>query len=468
MDHISYSLIAIVVLLAANGFFVAAEFALVKARGFRIETLANEGSAKAKLTLRIQQNLEAYLAACQLGITMASLGLGWVGEPAVAALLEPWFQSLGVPMEYLHTSAFIVGFLIFSSLHIVVGEQVPKTLAIRKAEPVSLWCAYPLHISYLLVYPLNWVLNNTTRGILKLFKVAEATHADIYTTEEIKGLVATSEEHGELELGKATMLKNLLEFDQKNASRIMIPKTSVGLLDVQASAEENLSILRTTGHSRFPLIDSSKQDEIVGMVLAKDLYAGVLDKEPLPWDNLEKYCRQPMVVPETQKIASLFDTMRTGRVHMAIVVDEYGKLTGIVTLEDLIEEIVGEIEDETDLPDISKVKKMSDDSWEVDGLISLSDAERLIGLAVPDDLDANTLSGLVLASLEEMPSVNDVFTEFGYRFTILNMKNHRVGKVLIEVIDDYSDALLDQAQDEAELADKNLPQNNPSDDKTST
>jgi CBS domain containing-hemolysin-like protein len=446
MENISISLIAIVVLLVANGFFVAAEFALVKAKGFRIETLANEGNAKASLTLRIQQNLEAYLAACQLGITMASLGLGWVGEPAVAALLEPWFHSMGMPEEMLHTTAFIIGFLIFSSLHIVVGEQVPKTLAIRKPEPVSLWCAYPLHVSYLIVYPLNWVLNSTTRSILKLFKVAEATHADIYTTDEIKGLVATSEEHGEMGMGKALMLKNLLEFDQKNAGRIMIPKTSVNLLDINASAEENLAIIRKSGHSRFPLIDSLKQDEIVGMVLTKDVYAGILDEDPTPWANLDKYCRQPMVIPETQKIATLFDSMRADRVHMAIVVDEYGKLTGIITLEDLLEEIVGEIEDETDARNITKVKKLSEESWEVDGLISLSDAERLIGLIVPEELGANTLSGLVIAACGEMPSVKDTVTEYGYRFTILNMENHRLGKVLVEKLDEYSEELIEQSR----------------------
>jgi CBS domain containing-hemolysin-like protein len=178
MDNITLNMIAIIALLAANGFFVAAEFSLVKARGFRIETLASEGSSAASLSLRMQQNLEAYLAACQLGITMASLGLGWVGEPAVSVLLEPLFHKLGMPEAILHSMSFLIGFLLFSSLHIVVGEQVPKTLAIRKAEPIALWVAYPLHITYLLVYPLNWLLNATTRKILSLFKVAEVPIAD--------------------------------------------------------------------------------------------------------------------------------------------------------------------------------------------------------------------------------------------------------------------------------------------------
>ncbi len=245
---VTINLLAVVLLLVANAFFVAAEFALVKARGFRIESLASEGSAAARLTVRMQNDLDAYLAACQLGITMASLGLGWVGEPAVAALLEPLFHSLGMPEAMLHTSAFIVGFLIFSSLHIVIGEQVPKTFAIRRPEPVALWVAYPLRFSYLAVWPLNWLLNRASRGILRLFGVEEAGHGEVLSGDELQGLVATSKVHGEI------------------------------------------------------------------------------------WHDK----------------AELFELMRVKRAQMALIIDEYGELAGAITLEDLLEEIVGEIHDETD------------------------------------------------------------------------------------------------------------------------
>lgn len=445
MENISLNLVAVVLLLIANGFFVAAEFALVKARGFRIETLANEGSATAKLTVRIQHNLEAYLAACQLGITMASLGLGWVGEPAVAALLEPLFHSFGVPETMLHTSAFIVGFLIFSSLHIVVGEQVPKTLAIRKAEPVALWVAYPLHISYLMVYPLNWLLNNATRSLLKLFGVAEATHADVFTNDEIKGLVSTSEEHGELKSDKALMLRNLLEFDLRHVGRVMIPRTRLDVLDINNTAEENLAIIRDSGKSRFPLIDSENNETIVGIVLAKDLYAGMLADDPEPWTNLSDYKRTPLVVPETQKVADLFDIMRAERDHMALVVDEYGALIGIVTLEDLLEEIVGEIEDETDeLESSYSITQLNDTSWQADGLASLSDAERSIGIIIPDELDANTLSGLCIAAMGKMPVADDTVVAYGYRFTVLVMEGHRIGKLLIEKLNEDDEGTVEK------------------------
>ena len=209
------------------------------------------GGASARLTLRIQANLESYLAACQLGITMASLGLGWVGEPAVAALLEPLFSMWGVPETVLHTAAFVIGFLIFSSLHIVIGEQVPKTFAIRRAEPVAVRCAYPLHATYLLVYPLNWLLNASSRSILSLFKVEEVSHADVLSNEELQGMVQTSGEHGEIEHNKADMLHNLFEFDQRNVGRVMIPRSSLNVLDVSTPPERNLAILRDSGHSRF-------------------------------------------------------------------------------------------------------------------------------------------------------------------------------------------------------------------------
>ena len=427
------SLVAVVLLLIANGFFVAAEFALVKARGFRIEALANGGSAAARLTMRIQGNLEAYLAACQLGITMASLGLGWVGEPAVAALLEPLFLAMGVPDAILHTVAFIVGFLIFSSLHIVVGEQVPKTFAIRRAEPVSLWAAYPLHFSYLAVWPLNWLLNKASGSLLALFGVQEATHADVYSGEELKGLVATSREHGELEHDHADMLHNLFEFDQRLVGRVMIPRNAAHCLDVTGDAEHNLALIKETGHSRFPVIDGGNDDAIVGILLAKDLYRSLMEGESHPWQDLTRFCREPLIVPESQRVARLFELMQQRRAHMAFVVDEYGAFIGLVTLEDLLEEIVGEIHDETD-DEASEIaiRMLEPGRWEADGLVSLGDLARATGLGLPPELDANTLSGLFMDRLARMPEPGDEILEGGYRLSVVSVEDRRVGLTVIE------------------------------------
>ena len=431
MDTLN-SIIIIILLLVANGFYVAAEFALVKARGFRIESLAAEGSATAKLTVRIQSNLEPYLAACQLGITMASLGLGWVGEPAVAALLEPMFTEMGMSESMVHTTSFLIGFLLFSALHIVIGEQVPKTFAIRKAEPVSMWVAYPLHASYIMAYPLNWLLNRATSSILRMFNVAEASHADVLSSDELKGLVATSKEHGELHERQANMLHNLFEFDQRQVSRIMIPISSVQSLDLASLPEENLRIIRDTEHSRFPLIDSSNDDTLVGIILTKDIHRAMLQGEDKPWTDLTRFCRDSMVVPESQRIAKLFDLMRIRRAHMACVVDEYGTFIGVITLEDLVEEIVGDIQDETDAEEPSTAVTVIDDThWEADGLISLTDLERSVGLKIDDKLDANTLSGLFMQRLARMPETGDEIFEGNYQLRVMNTDEHRVGKVII-------------------------------------
>ena len=440
MQDVTINLVAVVLLLAANGFFVAAEFSLVKARGFRLEGAAQDGSDAAQLTLRIQASLESYLAACQLGITMASLGLGWVGEPAVAALLEPLFSLLGVPEPILHTAAFVVGFLIFSSLHIVIGEQVPKTFAIRRAEPVALWCAYPLRATYLLVYPLNWLLNASSRSILSLFNVEEASHADVLSGEELQGLVQDSREHGEIEHKKSDMLHNLFEFDQRTVGRVMIPRSSLKVLDISAPPEDNLTIIRDSGHSRFPVIDCADDEQVLGTVLAKDLHTAILNGDSEPWRNLPAFCRDRLLVPESQRVSQLFDSMRRDRAHMALVIDEYGALSGIVTLEDLLEEIVGDIRDETDIEqEETALIQIDADSWRSDGLLSLSDLERAIGLQVPAELDANTLSGLFMERLARMPRIGDSLIEDGFYLTVESLEDKRVGEVLIERLSDDSD-----------------------------
>ena len=410
MNNSLYSLLLIIFLLVANGFFVAAEFALVKAREFRIQSLADQGSKSARLTVNIQKNLEHYLAACQLGITMASLGLGWVGEPAVAALLEPLFHKLGFSEQLLHTISFLLGFLIFSSLHIVIGEQVPKTFAIRKAEPVALGTAYILHWFYLISYPLNWCLNNASNIILRWVGITPATHDEVLSDDELRGLINTSSKYGEMENEKAEMLHNLFEFDQRSVERIMVPRPDVDVLDLMDTANEHKSIMQHTQHSRLPVVDGD-QDNLVGILLVKDLYHAMLDEHIEPWKNLKKYLREPLVIPEISPISKVFEAMRSNKTHIACVIDEYGVFTGIVTLEDLLEEIVGEISDELDaeLPEYPVIRKADD--WIAHGLTPLSDVARITAFEVRDDVDANTLSGLFMQRLGRIPQLHDEIEE---------------------------------------------------------
>ncbi len=443
MDQTFINISIIIFLLAANAFFVAAEFALVKARGFRIEALAAQGSGSARMTVRIQQNMEPYLAACQLGITMASLGLGWVGEPTVAALLHPLFEALAIPERTLHTVAFLVGFVVFSSLHIVVGEQVPKTLAIRKPEPVSLWVAYPLQFFYQLSYPLNWSLNAVTARILKMFNVAEAGHTEVFSGEELRGMIDVSRDHGELEHEKAAMLQNLFSFHHLTVREIMVPRKSADVIDAHAHAHDIAQLIQETRHSRYPVLDK-QTEKLVGVVLTKDLHNAILGGTENPLEQLPRFVRKPLVVPETQQIDRLFAAMRKRRAHMALVVDEYGTFAGIVTMEDLLEEIVGEIADELDDTQPQFRIEARGDHWEAHGLVPLVELARQLGYLATDAGDSNTLSGLFMHQLGRMPAVNDEIRDQGYRLRVLEIGDQRVEKVYIEQIPDRSTGIGDE------------------------
>jgi CBS domain containing-hemolysin-like protein len=441
-------LFLIVLLLAANGFFVAAEFALVKAKASRLDLLAEQGSASARLNTHIRDHLESYLAACQLGITMASLGLGWVGEPTVAAILEPPFHAMGLSEEVLHTTAFVVGFVIFSSLHIIVGEQVPKTLAIRKPEPVALWVAYPLHVFYRLTSPLNWALNGATAWILRIFGVEQATHADVFTDSEIRTLIQSSEEHGELDTGRAAMLQNLFDFGERTASEVMLPRGKVDVLDINADAETNARIMLETGHSRFPVVDTAP-NKLIGVVLAKDVFNATLAGDPAPWGTLRRFVRDPLFVPATIPVQKVFEMMRGRSAHMAFVVDEYGEFVGLVTLEDLLEEIVGDISDELDDKVSEYAVRQVDGHWEAHGLAPIADVEKATGLEVPPDIEGRTLSGLFAAMLDRLPERGDTVELGNHRLTVVEMKDRHVEQARLDVIDP-SDAVALLAEDAAD------------------
>ncbi|MEP1741985.1 MAG: hemolysin family protein [Kangiellaceae bacterium] len=438
MSDETTGIIVILLLLAINGFFVAAEFALVKVRSFQIDSLADSGSRAAKLTQRIQKNLESYLAACQLGITMASLGLGWVGEPVVAAMLEPAFQAMGLSEAAVHTTAFIIGFLIFSSLHIIVGEQVPKTFAIRKSAPVSIWCAYPLHWFYLVAFPLNWLLNKASGTILSWFNVEEATHGDVLSDEEIKGIINTSEQHGELDAHKATMLHNMFAFDSHTVQQIMVPKNQVEVINLQSSWEDNLKVIQDSHHSRFPVFAEDLNNP-VGIVLAKDVYNtvvanavvdGKLDTDSST-DIIQSNLREPMMVPESQQVSKLFELMRKDRVHLAIVMDEYGCFSGVVTMEDMLEEIVGEISDELDIHEPEAQALWVEDHWETDGTVSVTDFSRITAIDFAINPDANTINGLFMKMMNRMPKKDDQFIYNNLKFIALEQVGNRVGRVHI-------------------------------------
>jgi CBS domain containing-hemolysin-like protein len=418
------NLLLAVFLLAANAFFVAAEFALVKSRGFRINALAEEKRFGAQLVRQILMNIEAYLACCQLGITMASLGLGWVGEPTVAILLTPLLAPLGMPESALHFTSFMVGFIVFSSLHIVIGEQVPKTLAIREPEPVSLWVAYPLRLTFLAFYPLNWLLNTASRAILALLGVRDASQHEILTDVEIEGLVEESAEHGKMEVGQAEYITNVFRFGELQVSDVMIHRTEMITLNADDAPEATVKAVLASSATRVPLWRGTTEN-IIGILHAKDLLRAIQAVGgDLSKIDVAAIARPPWFVPDIRPLSEQLKAFRRRKTHFALVVDEYGEVMGLVTLEDIIEEIVGDISDEHDLV-VAGAKPQPDGSIIVDGAVPIRDLNRLMDWDLPDR-EATTIAGLVIHEARAIPEPGQSFTFHGFRFRVLKKERNRI------------------------------------------
>ncbi len=417
-------------LLAANAFYVAAEFALVKARGYRINTLAKRNRFGAKLTQKMLGNIEAYLACCQLGITMASLGLGWVGEPTVAALLHPVLSPFGMSESALHLVSFLTGFLVFSSLHIVVGEQVPKTLAIRKPEPVSLWVAYPLHASFLLFYPLNWLLNSASRAMLRLFRVGDVAHKEILSGPELENLVETSAEHGGIQEGQAEYIQNVFRFGELEVSDVMVHRTKMITLCADDTPEDIVNTVIASPVTRLPMW-RDKPENIIGILHAKDLLRALhaVDGDASKID-ISALASAPWFVPETRPVSEQLKAFRRRKTPFALVVDEYGEVEGLVTLEDILEEIVGDITDEHDVA-MPGVRPQSDGSVNVDGAVPIRDLNRVMNWNLPDK-EATTVAGLVIHEARSIPEPGQSFTFHGFRFRVLRRARNRITALRIQ------------------------------------
>lgn len=418
------------VLLAANAFFVAAEFALVKSRGFRVDSMIEQERFGAHLVKKILGNIEAYLACCQLGITMASLGLGWVGEPTAAALLTPVLEPLGMPHTALHFTAFIVGFLVFSSLHIVLGEQVPKTLAIREPEPVSLWVAYPLHTAFIAFYPLNWTLNAVSRRVLRMLGVKEALPHDVLSDVELEGLVATSAEYGKLEEGQAEYIQNVFRVGELAVSDVMIHRTNMVTLNADEKPEDVVNAIIASPVTRIPLWRGNPEN-IVGILHVRDLLRALhaVDGDAAKVD-IAALLTQPWYVPDTRPVAEQLKAFRRRKTPFALVVDEYGEVEGLVTLEDILEEIVGDITDEHDVA-MPGVRRQPDGSVNVDGAVPIRDLNRVMDWNLPDE-EATTIAGLVIHEARTIPEVGQSFTFHGFRFRVLRRARNRITALRIQ------------------------------------
>ena len=432
MSSTASSLLLAFLLLAANAFYVAAEFALVKSRGFRIKAMVEQNRFGARLLQSMMGNIEAYLACCQLGITMASLGLGWVGEPTVAALLEPLLIPLGMSQATLHFMSFIAGFLVFSSLHIVIGEQVPKTLAIRQPMPVSQWIAYPLYLSYLVFWPLNWLLNSASRGILRLLGVQESSQHEILTDSEIEGLVEESAVHGGIESGEAEYIHNVFRFGDLAVSDVMVHRTAMVMINADLPPDELVREVLATEYTRIPLW-RDKPENIIGVLHAKDLLRAIRASEgDTSRINVAAIMLPPWFVPEMRPLSDQLKAFRRRKTHFALVVDEYGEVEGMVTLEDVLEEIVGDISDEHDVV-VAGVRAQPDGSVVVDGSVPIRDLNRAMDWHLPDE-EATTIAGLVIHEARSIPERGQSFTFHGFRFRVLRRERNRITALRIVAV----------------------------------
>jgi CBS domain containing-hemolysin-like protein len=422
-----WKIFLVLFLVAANGFFVAAEFALVKLRVQEIKILARKGSKTAKLVEQIVKNLDAYLSACQLGITLASLGLGWVGEPLVAKTIEPAFNILAIPEDKVHFVAFPLAFIIITLLHITVGEQVPKILAIKKYMPTALVISMPLTIFYKIFKPFIWVLNTLSNLMLRLIGIQiTSEHGEVHTEDEVRAILLESSAVGHLTLSERLIMENVLDLENKIARRYMLPRNQIVYLDNTDSLEENLRIPSESEYTRLPLCDGDL-DHVVGIVHVKDIFKALANKEELK--ALVDIARKPTFLPETVTLDVLLREFQKKHTALAILVDEHGVVSGMITLEDVLEELVGPIQDEFDSEAPSIVKKGTD-TFEVDAASTIDEIEKKLGIELSDS-DADTIGGVLIESFGYIPTANEKITLGQHEITVLEAEPMRIRRVLI-------------------------------------
>ena len=414
-------------LILANAFFVAAEFAIVKVRGAHIDDLARRGSPLAGFASKVIHNLDTSLAAAQLGITLASLGLGWIGEPAVAQAVEPLFRTAGVVSPaIIHSFSFGVAFALITTLHIIIGEQMPKFLGIRKPQEVALWTSLPFWLFSVFFFPALWLLNLFANGLLRLFGVQTGTQELAHSEEELRVILSESQRHGSLPAEKAALLENVLDLSERTVMEIMVPRPDIDCLSLDKSWEENLSAIYSTGHTRYPLCETDL-DRVIGFVHIKDIF--LQNAEVKSSADLLKIKREVLFVPASRPVSGLQQDFQQRRSHMAVVVDEYGSTSGLVTMEDVLEELVGEIQDEFDA-EPPKVNQTPEGAV-IDGQMPLADATAALGLPEVEVKDTHTIGGYVHAQLGRIGRVGDTVLLDSHTVKVLEMSGRRITRVLV-------------------------------------
>ena len=418
----SFNIFVALTLVALNGFFVAAEFALVRVRESRIVQLEQEGSARAGSVRDALRDLDAYLSVCQVGITMASLALGWVGEPAVSHLLEPVLGALGIASERVVTVVSVVlGFTVITYAHLVFGEQAPKYFSIQRAEGTALWISRPLKICMIFLRPVVWVVNASTNFFLRPWGVKLGEEMEAHSEEELRIMISSSTASGVLDPEERVYLNNVFDFGDTVAREIMVPRP-----DIEALPRDSpLSVLAEAAafgrYTRYPLYEGDL-DHILGAVHVKDLFRAA-GEDPDDFD-IREILRECLVVPENKPIEQILREFQSRKLQMAIVIDEWGSVEGLITIEDVLEELVGEIQDEFD-EDEAAIERLGDGTYAIDGRIPITDVNERFDLDLPHE-DFDTIGGYVLGSLGRPPEVGDTVEADGVTITVKSVDGPRV------------------------------------------
>ncbi|PEY30545.1 hemolysin family protein [Bacillus cereus] len=424
-----FNLVMVAILIAFTGFFVAAEFAIVKIRSSRIDQLVTEGKRGALAAKKVTTNLDEYLSACQLGITVTAMGLGWLGEPTIEKLLHPLFEKWNLNPSISSVLTFGLAFMIMTYLHVVVGELAPKTMAIQKAERVTLLLAGPLMMFYKVMYPFIWVLNGSARVITGLFGLKPASEHEVaHTEEELRLILSDSYESGEINQAEYKYVNNIFEFDNRIAKEIMVPRTEIVGFYLEDSVEEHMKVIQNERYTRYPIFGEDK-DDIIGMVNVKDFFIRYMTEDQKDLSSIRSYMRPIIEVMETTPIHDLLLQMQKKRIPMAVLYDEYGGTAGIVTLEDILEEIVGEIRDEYDEDEAPPIQHVNEQHIIVDGKVLISEVKDLFGLHIEED-DVDTIGGWIMMQNHEIEEGQHVDAE-GYEFKVLEKDAYQIKRVEI-------------------------------------
>ncbi|WP_160035178.1 hemolysin family protein [Paenibacillus sp. An7] len=430
MDIVTITnLFLLVILIGLTAFFVASEFAVVKIRMSQIDQLIAEGNKKAVLAKKVVADLDYYLSACQLGITVTALGLGALGKPTVERLLYPLFDYLQVPGSIASAASYAIAFIFVTFLHVVVGEMAPKTVAIQYAEKMTMLLAAPLYGFGKVMYPFIWALNGASRVLLRAFGVKAAEHDQAYSEDELRIIMNQSYEGGEINQTKLAYMENVFSFDERVARDIMVPRTELITLDKDMQYADIIPILDQYNYSRYPVIEAGDKDRIAGVVNVKKMLPYIVSEKE---STLADFIRELPYVVENTRIQDAMIKMQQQQVHMAVVIDEYGGTSGILTMEDILEEIVGEIRDEFDADEVADIQKTGEHEYLINGRVLLDELEKQFGFIFEGDEEMDTIGGWIQYQKGTTVETGDVIEHGEFTWTVAEMDNFQIKQVILQ------------------------------------